>query len=58
PHDGFHKLLQIAEQKRGGYFVFTSNVDGQFQKAGYHEKQVEECHGSIHHFQCVTPCGD
>ena len=50
PHDGFHQLLQLAEQKRGGYFVFTSNVDGQFQKAGYNEEHVEECHGSIHHF--------
>ncbi|MGD8372283.1 MAG: Sir2 family NAD-dependent protein deacetylase [Syntrophobacterales bacterium] len=58
PHNGFHQLLQLAEQKRGGYFVFTSNVDGHFQKAGYNEEQIEECHGSIHHFQCVTPCGD
>ena len=58
PHDGFQQLLQIGEHKPGGYFVFTSNVDGQFQKAGYREEQIEECHGSIHHFQCVTPCGE
>jgi NAD-dependent SIR2 family protein deacetylase len=31
-------------------------VDGQFQKAGYEEDRVEECHGSIHHFQCTRPC--
>jgi NAD-dependent SIR2 family protein deacetylase len=44
--------------KKGGYFVFTSNVDGQFQKAGYDEKRIVEIHGSIHHLQCVQPCND
>jgi len=58
PHTGFTKLLDIARQKPGGYFVFTSNVDGQFQKAGYDESRIEECHGSIHHFQCIQPCSD
>ena len=47
-----------TRQKQGGYFVFTSNVDGQFQKAGYSETQIEECHGSIHHFQCTRPCSE
>lgn len=58
PHRGFRQLLQIGEQKPGGYFVFTSNVDGQFQKGGYSTSQIEECHGSIHYFQCVRPCSD
>lgn len=58
PHSGYMQLLNIAEQKPGGYFVFTSNVDGQFQKAGYDESRIEECHGSIHHFQCSQPCSD
>ena len=58
PHGGFTQLLNIAQQKYGGYFVFTSNVDGQFQKAGYDDSRIEECHGSIHHLQCVQPCGD
>lgn len=52
PHDGFKILLQWGESKPGGYFVFTSNVDGQFQVAGFEEKQVLECHGSIHYLQC------
>jgi NAD-dependent SIR2 family protein deacetylase len=56
PHQGFHQLLEVANQKKGGYFVFTSNVDGQFQKAGFDDDKIEECHGSIHHFQCVQPC--
>ncbi|MGV8073960.1 MAG: NAD-dependent deacetylase [Syntrophobacteraceae bacterium] len=58
PHRGFYQLLEVAREKPGGYFVFTSNVDGQFQKAGYDENLIEECHGSIQHFQCVRPCSD
>lgn len=58
PHKGFQQLLHMGEQKPGGYFVFTSNVDGQFQKGGYSTTQIEECHGSIHYFQCVRPCSD
>ncbi len=56
PHKGFHQLLEIGKSKIGDYFVFTSNVDGQFQKAGYNDELIEECHGSIHHFQCSVPC--
>lgn len=56
PHNGFFHLLEIAEQKPHGYFVFTSNVDGQFQKAGYNDEQIEECHGSINHLQCTAGC--
>ncbi len=58
PHEGFTRLLEIGKQKKHGYFVFTSNVDGQFQKAGFEENLIEECHGSIHHFQCIKPCSD
>ena len=58
PHRGFSQMLEIAQAKLGGYFVFTSNVDGHFQKAGYAEDRIEECHGSIHHFQCIGPCGN
>ncbi|WP_201352752.1 SIR2 family NAD-dependent protein deacylase [Hydrogenimonas urashimensis] len=54
PHPGFAVLLDAAKKKEE-YFVFTSNVDGQFQKAGYDEERIVECHGSIHHLQC-TQC--
>ena len=56
PHKGFEILLEIAKSKPGGYFVFTSNVDGHYQKAGYDDMLVCECHGSIHHLQCLQPC--
>lgn len=56
PHEGFKLLLELGKSKKGGYFVFTSNVDGQFQKAGFDEDCIEEVHGSIHHLQCIDDC--
>lgn len=56
PHAGFSLLKQWAAGRPDGCFVFTSNVDGQFQAGGFVEAQVVECHGSIHHLQCTTPC--
>lgn len=56
PHKGFELMKGWGERKKHGYFVFTSNVDGQFQKAGYDEGRINECHGSIHHLQCTRPC--
>ena len=35
PHAGFDVLKDIASKIPNGAFVFTSNVDGHFQKAGY-----------------------
>lgn len=58
PHRGFKHLLALASGMPGGYFVYTSNVDGQFQKAGYDVNRIVECHGSIHHLQCTVPCSD
>lgn len=58
PHHGFALLKQWGERMLHGYSVFTSNVDGQFQKAGFDPASIHECHGSIHHLQCLEPCGD
>jgi len=58
PHEGFSILLDVGRNKKGGYFVFTSNVDGQFQKAGYDENKIVEIHGSIHYLQCSVPCSE
>ena len=51
-------MLEIGSTKAHGYFVFTSNVDGQFQRAGFAVEQIVECHGSIHYFQCTKSCSD
>ncbi|MEU3272764.1 Sir2 family NAD-dependent protein deacetylase [Saccharomonospora sp. NPDC006951] len=54
PHEGFGLLRSWGSGKRGGLHVFTSNVDGQFQSAGF--ESVAEVHGSIHHLQCFARC--
>jgi NAD-dependent SIR2 family protein deacetylase len=56
PHRGFQLLQDWAERFDLDTFVVTSNVDGQFQKAGFREDQILEVHGSIHHLQCLGPC--
>ena len=56
PHAGFQILQQIASQMPNNAFVFTSNVDGQFQKAGFAPERIVECHGSIHYLQCIETC--
>jgi NAD-dependent SIR2 family protein deacetylase len=56
PHEGFHIIQHWIEQNRADYFVVTSNVDGQFQKAGYDEERMLEVHGSIHWLQCLQTC--
>jgi len=58
PHRGFQMLQDWADRFNHDSFVVTSNVDGQFQKAGYREDQILEVHGSIHHLQCLSPCGN
>ncbi len=57
PHAGFDILRDWGQRMPLGCRVFTSNVDGQFQKAGFAEQQIHECHGSIHHLQCLAGCG-
>jgi len=54
PHEGFQILLQLCKQKNS-YYVMTSNVDGEFQKAGFPPDCVYEVHGSVHKWQCTQP---
>lgn len=56
PHAGFAMLQAMAASKPHGAFVFTSNVDGQFQKAGFDPARIVEYHGTIHRFQCLDGC--
>jgi NAD-dependent SIR2 family protein deacetylase len=56
PHAGFAMLKDWGARMDHGYGIFTSNVDGQFQRAGFDPQRLYECHGSIHHLQCLTPC--
>jgi NAD-dependent SIR2 family protein deacetylase len=56
PHAGFQILLQWAKKMRRGAFVFTSNVDGHFQRAGFATDQIMEVHGTINLMQCSQSC--
>lgn len=56
PHEGFHILKRWIAERAAPCFVVTSNVDGQFQKAGFADENILEVHGSIHWLQCSTPC--
>lgn len=58
PHAGFALLLDLAKNMAQGIYAFTSNVDGQFQKAGFTPDTVCEIHGSIHHLQCTAACSE
>src|SRR5262245_12008961 len=57
PHAGFAILLKWAGRMKLGAFVFTSNVDAHFQKAGFPPERVHEVHGSLDWLQCLKGCG-
>jgi NAD-dependent SIR2 family protein deacetylase len=56
PHAGYGVLRRWAG--RWPARVFTSNVDGAFQAAGFAGEDVTECHGAIGLLQCTGPCHD
>ena len=58
PHDGYRILRSWAQVVPCGSFIATSNIDGQFCKAGFTDWQIVERHGSVHRYQCSVPCHD
>ena len=52
PHEGYAVLSRLCQGFRS-CFVLTSNVDGQFEKAGF--SSVYAIHGCIHELQCTRP---
>ena len=57
PHEGFAILRRWAERMPQGGFVFTSNVDGHFQRAGFDPDRIVEVHGTLVAMQCLDDCG-
>ena len=57
PHSGFSFINRWIKEKKLDYFIFTSNVDGHFQKGGFDSEKILECHGSLLHLQCLRNCG-
>ncbi len=56
PHHGFTILRRWLDHLPKGGFVFTSNVDGHFQKAGFDPEIIVERHGTIERSQCLGAC--
>jgi len=58
PHYGYEVMKKLGQSKldKDGYFIFTSNVDGAFLKAGFDENRIVECHGSVRYLQCLKQC--
>ena len=56
PKPVYQELRKLVEKK--DYFVLTSNIDGQFIKAGFDPQRVFEPQGSIALLQCSRPCCD
>jgi NAD-dependent SIR2 family protein deacetylase len=57
PHEGFAILGRWTGQMHQGGFVFTSNVDGHFQRAGFARERIVEVHGAFEGMQCTEDCG-
>lgn len=54
PKDTYQKLLQLVKDK--DYFVLTTNVDHQFQKAGFDKQRLFYTQGDYGLWQCSKPC--
>lgn len=53
-NDVYKRLLELVKDK--DYFVLTTNVDHQFQKAGFDKKRLFYTQGDYGLFQCSEPC--
>ena len=54
PKPAYDNLLKLLKDK--DYFVITTNVDHQFQKAGFDKKRLFYTQGDYGLFQCAKPC--
>ena len=50
----YKRLFELVKDK--DYFVITTNVDHQFQKAGFDKKRLFYTQGDYGLFQCSEPC--
>jgi NAD-dependent SIR2 family protein deacetylase len=54
PHPGFAAVLRWTEAARDGAFVFTSQPDGQFQRARFFADRIVEARGTLEWLQCTA----
>ncbi len=50
----YRDLLELVKDRN--YFVITTNVDGQFRKAGFESDKIFEVQGDYGLMQCATGC--
>lgn len=50
----YQELFSLINKKE--YFVITTNVDGQFEKAGFEKEKVFEIQGDYAYLQCENAC--
>lgn len=54
PNGVYKRLFELVKDKN--YFVLTTNVDHQFQKAGFDKNRLFYTQGDYGLFQCSEPC--
>lgn len=54
PKPIYERILALVQSK--DYFVITTNVDHQFQKAGFDKRRLFYTQGDYGLFQCSGPC--
>ncbi|KGQ69647.1 Sir2 silent information regulator family NAD-dependent deacetylase [Chelonobacter oris] len=52
----YRQLLELVKTKN--YFVLTTNVDAQFEKAGFAQERLFATQGDYGYLQCATGCHD
>ena len=50
----YQEIYSLIKEK--DYFVITTNVDGQFEKAGFEKERVFETQGDYAYLQCENAC--
>lgn len=56
PTELYEKILKLITNKR--FFVITTNVESQFEKAGFPRDKIYEVQGNYANFQCAKGCHD
>ncbi|CAD5113111.1 unnamed protein product [Dimorphilus gyrociliatus] len=54
PHSGFNYLREICLLKNNNFFIYTTNIDGHFFKAGFDENKIYEPNGNIGFLQYLN----
>lgn len=52
----YRELFDVVVDK--DFFIITTNVDSQFEKAGFERDRIFEVQGNYGEFQCSVPCHD